>query len=89
MLIHRGELVSCPAALPRLMRRDLIHDRRPPTPSEMDEVWDRDTLDYCREKLRELRRLIERRHHHREKVIHALKSRAWDLACRRMAPGHA
>jgi hypothetical protein len=27
MLIYRGELVSGPAALPRLMLRDLIHEK--------------------------------------------------------------
>jgi hypothetical protein len=26
---------------------------------------------------------------HRAKLVHLLKERAWDLACRRMAPGHA
>jgi hypothetical protein len=25
----------------------------------------------------------------RGKIVNALKNRAWDLACRRMAPGHA
>jgi hypothetical protein len=26
---------------------------------------------------------------HRAKLVHMLKERAWDLACHRMAPGHA
>jgi hypothetical protein len=27
--------------------------------------------------------------HHRAKIVGALKTRAWDLACHRMSPGHA
>ena len=42
---------------------------------------------YCKEALREGARRIEKHHH--KKLVRALKERAWHLATRTCAPGHA
>jgi hypothetical protein len=89
MLIYRGKLVSGPAALPRFLLRELTG---PVTTS--DEEWHRLSLverfewleDHCWVLPPEERWAAMERA--RTKIVGALKTRAWDLACRRMAPGH-
>jgi len=65
-----------------------------PTPEEVASdpacVWrwiDEGCHYYCKEALREGARRIEKHHH--KKLVRALKERAWHLATRTCAPGHA
>jgi hypothetical protein len=59
-------------------------ERRPALAGDWMELdWTYELL----EGLRELREEDERRH--RAKIVGALKTRAWDLAVARCAPGHA
>ena len=161
MLIYRGELVSGPAALPRLMLRDLIYEKvlvgpvttfdhdvcrlielptgglriehwikgagwieAPPgyiTPdkfvagghrptsakdaarldipaSELDDIT-AEEIAIAKHEMRRPRKLrgflygTELPGHaarqDRARIVGLIKERAWDLACRRMAPGHA
>jgi hypothetical protein len=143
MLIYRGELVSGPAALPRLMLRELTCETVDAGPRVVAgpcvssfhgdvarvveapggglriEYWKRGAgwteapkgsipladfvPGFCRPPLeKDAARLgcyVEDFGKHwteerasiadRAKIVSALKTRAWDLACRRMAPGHA
>jgi hypothetical protein len=96
MLIYRGKLVSCPAALPRLMLRELtcetVHAGHAGT---REEEWHRLSLferfewleEHCWVLPPEERwNAMERS---RTKIIGALKERAFDLAAHKVAPGHA
>jgi hypothetical protein len=98
MLIYRGKLVSGPAALPRLMLRELtcetVHAGHASTPRG-DEEWHRLSPFERFEWLEEHCWILppeerwDAMKRSRAKIVAALKNRAWDLACRRMAPGHA
>jgi hypothetical protein len=93
MLIYRGELLSCPEALPRFLLRTAT--TATPEAGSGEEEWRRMSLverfewleDHCWILPPEERWAAMERS--RTKIIGALKTRAWDLACRRMAPGHA
>jgi hypothetical protein len=97
MLIYRGKLVSGPAALPRLVLRELtdetVHAGHAGTPPG-EEEWHRLSPverfewleDHCWILPPEERwDAMERS---RAKLVHRLKERAWDLATRHVAPGH-
>jgi hypothetical protein len=103
MLIYRGKLVSGPAALPRLLLRELtcetVHAGPRVTPiinrTRGEEEWHRLSLVERFEWLEEHCWILppeerwDAMERSRTKIIGLIKPRAWDLACRRMAPGHA
>ena len=97
MLIYRGKLVSKPAALPRLLLRELIDETvlaGPAATPPGEEEWHRLSLverfewleEHCWVLLPEERwDAMERS---RAKIVGLIKTRAWDLAARRVPPGH-
>ena len=95
MLIYRGKLVSGPAALPRLMLRELTSETAHAGTSAGEEEWRRLSPverfewleDHCWILPPEERWDAMQRS--RAKLVGLIKERAWDAACRRMAPGHA
>jgi hypothetical protein len=95
MLIYRGELVSGPAALPRLMLRKLTCKTVLAGTPPGEEEWRRLSLVERFEWLEEHCWILppeerwDAMKRHRAKIVGLIKERAWDLACRRMAPGHA
>ena len=125
MLVYRGKLVSGPAALPRLILRDLIHEKvflgpvnvndgtvgrlvELPSGGLRIEYWKRGagwieapkslTLSsFMPGKMRPVSADLAARvgmpplynTNTGAKLVGLFKERAWDLACRRMPPGHA
>jgi hypothetical protein len=98
MMIYRGELVSGPAALPRLMLRELTcekvhagHAGTPPGEEEWHRLSPVERFEWLEEHCWILppEERWDAMKRHRSNIVAALKHRAWNLACRRMAPGRA
>ena len=62
--------------------KELREEREPRSDYELDDVA-------TKVQFATLDALIEKQDRDRTRLIHALKTRAWDLACHRMTPGHA
>jgi hypothetical protein len=98
MLIYRGKLVSGPAALPRLLLRDLIHEKilagHASTPPG-DKEWHRLSLFERFEWLEEHCWVLppeerwDAMKRSRTKIVGLVKERAWAMAAARCPPGHA